>query len=48
MVNLKIFVKRLLGGNLCQKIINFVAAAITVLSKHYCDSNTKGIGFNND
>jgi len=31
-----------------KKIINVVAAVITVLSKNYYESNTKGIGFNND
>lgn len=37
MVNFKI----LFRGSLCQKIINVVATAITVLSNYYYESNTK-------
>ncbi|ETJ07893.1 MAG: hypothetical protein Q616_SPPC00170G0002, partial [Streptococcus parasanguinis DORA_23_24] len=41
--------EKIIGDNLCQKkIINVVAAVITVLSKHYYESNTKGIGLYND
>ena len=37
-----------IGDNLCKKIINVVAAVITVLSKNYYESNTQGIGSYND
>ena len=42
MVNLKIFVKILLGGSLCQKIINVVAAAIERDGKIFCAQRPDG------